>query len=220
MMFDHSRLELGLNALASLESVGALPQVLVFALDPEVTVTMDRIGVHSWPLYTTLTKHLPSLALAGHEPVAGDVVFSDLMLVKLVTCLSTLELGYDVLWLDGDVVAFRHPLQALRDIQATDGRPYDLAIQTDPISAEVLAESETSLLYPKLVAGVFYARSSVLAVRLIQEALRRQVLHHYRRHDSSLGEDVTDVNYDDQTAVNEVSRYTTPRTRALVPAPT
>ena len=36
MMFDSARMELGLNALISLESAGVLPRVIVFALDVPV----------------------------------------------------------------------------------------------------------------------------------------------------------------------------------------
>ena len=194
MMFDQARLELGLNALASLRMAGALPHVVVFALDPTVTTSMHLNGIHFWPLHTSLTQHLPSLALRGEESVVGHGDFSDKVLLKFVPCLSALALGYDVLWLDGDLVVFQDPLQALRDTRSYHG-PFDLAFQSMPVSPVMKTLHHTSyLMTSPLLSGVTYASAArPLARRFLQEALHRQVRHYHRRR---MGNHPTDgINY-------------------------
>ena len=220
MMFDSARLELGLNALASLEAAGALWRVVIFALDAEVASELDSHGVRSWPFFQTVSRHLPSWSATPQDATPATFDFKDKVLLKYVTFLSALELGYEMLWLDVDLVVFKDPLEAFRLLLAREGGGgFDFAIQTYPGSAvgepekvfqavppipQHLLEHYTPLLHPELCTGVLYVAPTALALRFFRVTLRRQVTDYLLRLTNGTTGMDPDVFFDDQIALNEV----------------
>ncbi|KAK9835027.1 hypothetical protein WJX81_005124 [Elliptochloris bilobata] len=102
----------------------------------------------------------------------GDEWFAAVSMNKLELVLNVMTLGYSVLWMDLDVVAYRNPLPYLIGLSVDVAVPNSRCADTHdevPLSAGAPLEQDT---------GLLYADANPRALRFVYDWLRVQ--RHYR----------------------------------------
>ena len=202
MAFDKGRLDIGLNAIVSMQRASGLPggRVLVYSLHPEADKHLEELGVAWWPLHETLAKHVPGLENEAERESNGDG-FHHKVLFKMAGCLLVLDLGYEALWLDADVTVMRDPTLALQGSRDDVSVTYCDGAETVEYWMEEYGSS--TLVFPCSSTGVFHVRPTALAYRLLEEVVVRQEAHYYGKRRVEQGS-YTRSYFDDQVAFNEV----------------
>lgn len=108
LMMNAGHVELCLNAIFSLRAVG-VSNIMVFALDDTARQALQHVEVASYLVpnmsaYCTHCQELRDVWTRG---------FADIATLKPACVLAVLRLGYNVLWMDTDIVAFRNPFDYL-----------------------------------------------------------------------------------------------------------
>lgn len=128
---------------------------VIAALDPSL---YEHAFVRGLPTYFENTIHggyNASLTDASY----GTDAFKHLTKMKSRVVLRFLQLGYDTLWSDADVIWFRNPIRNMQEYHA------DLVIQTNAPDDEVMNGRR------RLNSGFYLARSNVLTIRAFKDVI-------------------------------------------------
>jgi len=190
MMGNSGHLGLVNNALFSVRRVG-VDRIVVFGLDGNVCTKGGRVRADGVDGTGTLCYTLPKGKL---EVLCGDCSetrdvwssgFADVAVVKPAVIKAVVEMGYDVIWMDTDIVLFANPIEDIGEHDA------DIVIQSGGTIAEVNPEPET-LFRDELCTGFFLIKSTPSSVDFLTHVILELSNH----------ED--EVQFGDQAALNIV----------------
>ena len=131
MFSNHGQSELIINFCCSAHARNLdLSSLLVFATDLETKSLLTGLGVAVFYDEQTF-GHLPSLAAKSY----GDKTFDDMMHAKVFCLQLGIQMGYDILFQDADMVWFQNPLSYFHNMVLSG--EYDIMIADDGSRAEV-----------------------------------------------------------------------------------
>ncbi|KAL7429074.1 hypothetical protein ACHAXM_001525 [Skeletonema potamos] len=177
MTCNHGQSELLMNFVCSSRAKGFdLSNVLLFPTDVETKELAEGLG-----LTTFYEEKLMASIPKNEADVYGDVTFTKVMFAKIVCVQLVNELGFDLLFMDVDIVWYRNPLDYFMDKSLPE---FDVYFQDDgsrqeryaPYSANsgfyfVRANDRTKhlfrhLLYNGDLLNAWYSHQQVLIVLL------------------------------------------------------
>ncbi|CAB9502203.1 Nucleotide-diphospho-sugar transferase [Seminavis robusta] len=148
MVCNHGQSELLMNFVCASRSRGVdLSTVLVFATDKETKELAEGFGLTSFYDETNYAD-IPMKAAGRY----ADVTFSAMMMAKVYCVQQVVLLGYDVLFLDVDIVLYKDPLQFFHDT-ASPYYNHDIYFQDDGSRALFYAPYSAN-------TGMYYIRNN------------------------------------------------------------
>jgi Nucleotide-diphospho-sugar transferase len=134
-----------LNLLESMRRVGLGSQLVIFTPDQQVCAELSSLGVHC--------RYFPHQQVAKWSEY-GTSGFGAIAAYKFAVGCDILDAGSNALFVDGDIVFLRNPIQYLREI-------------VEGSSAELVMQFES----PKEVynTGFWYAKSDPLVSQLFKD---------------------------------------------------
>lgn len=168
--------ELLANFVCNARSRGLdISNVVVFPTDIESKTLSEGLGMTTY--YDE--KNLGALP-KGEAKFYGDPIFASMMQAKILCVVNVLNLGYDVLFQDVDMVWFKDPLEYFHDESNTAIKGFDILFQHD---------GSSQMRYNPLSAnsGFYYVRANKKAQYVFTSLLYHGALvRHSKSHQQVL----------------------------------